>query len=159
MNRVIVLGVLAISAMALIGYGVSRSVMWAESRFGTTWTAAAVLCLIGVGIYMLSQYMAQRGVKHTLDAVADFQASSAEIHRANASAEREYARGMSAQQAAQAKITVLDYHHQLQQAQQQQRLLTVARQQWEVEQARQQPTVAWAMEDTIDASNGPSFYE
>lgn len=159
MNRIIALGVIVIALVALVGYGVSQSVMWAESRFGTTWTAAAVLCLIGVGIYMLSQYMAQRGVKHTLDAVADFQASSAEIVRANASAEREYARGISSQQMAQARITVLDYQHQLQQAQAQQRLLTVARQQWEVEQRQAQPAPTWAMADADDAGAGVQYYE
>lgn len=153
MNRVIAIGVIVIALVALVGYGVSQSVMWAESRFGTTWTAAAVLCLIGVGIYMLSQYMAQRGVKHTLDAVADFQASSAEIHRANAAAEREYARGVSAVQLAQAKISVIDYQHQLRQQQLQQRML--------MDSQRQQQPAIWAMEEnTVDASgSGPSFYE
>ncbi len=159
MNRVIALGVIVVALVALVGYGTAQAVGWAESRFGTTWTAAAVLCLIGVGIYMLSQWMAQRGVKHTLDAVADFQASNAEIYRANANVDRERARLAREEFAANARVITVDTQDTRRIARQQAGLLVdLERQRWEVAQQQQAQPAAWAMEDN-DAGSGPSFYE
>lgn len=159
MNRVIALGVIVVALVALIGYGVSQSVMWAESRFGTTWTAAAVLCLIGVGIYMLSQYMTQRGVKHTLDAVADFQASNAEIYRANANVDRERARLEREQFTHSARLATIDVQRVNQLATQQARLLVdTERQRWDMQQPARQPAAAWAMGGDDDTA-GVQYYE
>ena len=160
MNRVIALGVIVVALVALIGYGVSQSVMWAESRFGTTWTAAAVLCLIGVGIYMLSQYMTQRSVKHTLDAVADFQASNAEIYRANANVDRERARLEREQFAANARVVTVDVQNTRRLAQQQAGLLVdLERERWNLQQqAQQQPAQVFAMDDNNDGA-GPTYYD
>jgi hypothetical protein len=68
------------------------------------------------------------------------------------------ARGQTAVQAAQAKISVLDYQYQLQQQQQAQRMLTVARQQWEQQAQQAQPVQAWPAEDTADAA-GARYYD
>ena len=162
MNRVIALGIIAVALVALIGYGVAQAVGWAESRFGTTWTAAAVLCLIGVGIYMLAQYMTQRSVKHTLDAVADFQASNAEIYRANANVDRERARLEREQFAANARVVTVDVQNTRRLAQQQAGLLVdLERERWNLQQqaqTQQAPGAAWAMDDA-DAGTGPTYYE
>ena len=162
MNRVIALGIISVALVALIGYGVAQAVGWAESRFGTTWTAAAVLCLIGVGIYMLAQYMTQRSVKHTLDAVADFQASNAEIYRANANVDRERARLEREQFAANARVVTVDVQNTRRLAQQQAGLLVdLERERWNLQQqaqTQQAPGAAWAMDDA-DAGTGPTYYE
>ncbi len=159
MNRVIALGVIVVALVALVGYGVAQAVGWAESRFGTTWTAAAVLCLIGVGIYMLAQYMTQRSVKHTLDAVADFQASNAEIYRANANVDRERARLEREQFAANARVVTVDVQNTRRLAQQQAGLLVdLERERWNLQQqAQQQPAQIFAMAD--DDGAGPTYYD
>ena len=160
MNRVIALGVIVVALVALVGYGVAQAVGWAESRFGTTWTAAAVLCLIGVGIYMLAQYMTQRSVKHTLDAVADFQASNAEIYRANANVDRERARLEREQFAANARVVTVDVQNTRRLAQQQAGLLVdLERERWNLQQqAQQQPAQIFAMADDNDGA-GPTYYD
>ncbi len=160
MNRVIAIGVIVIALVALVGYGTARAVGWAESRFGTTWTAAAVLCLIGVGIYMLSQWMAQRGVKHTLDAVADFQASNAEIYRANAGADRERARLAREEFAANARVITVDAQQTRRIAQQQAGLLVdLERERWNVQQTQHQPTQVVAMNQDANVSSGPLYWD
>ncbi len=162
MNRVIAIGAIVVVLVALVGYGVAQSVSWAESRFGTTWTAAAVLCLIGVGIYMLSQYMTQRGVKHTLDAVADFQASNAEIYRANASADRERARLAREEFAANARVITVDAQQTRRIAQQQAGLLVdLERQRWEQaqQQPSRQPSQVVAMNESANTGGGPLYWD
>ncbi len=160
-NRLIVLGVIVVVLVALIIYSVAGAVSWAESRFGTTWTAAAVLCLIGVGTYMLSQYMTQRGVKHTLDAVADFQASNAEIYRANANVDRERARLEREQFAANARVVTVDVQNTRRLAQQQAGLLVdLERERWNLMRQQTQPQpAAWAMQDADDDGAGVRYYD
>lgn len=159
-KEVVAIGVVVIAIVALVGYGVAQSVSWAESRFGTTWTAAAVLCLIGVGIYMLSQWMTQRSVKHTLDAVADFQASNAEIYRANANVDRERARLAREEFAANAKVQLLDVQRVNQLADKRAGLLVdLERERWDLQQQVQRPAAAWAMDDDDNDGAGVRYYE
>ncbi len=160
-NRLIVLGGIVVALVALIVYSVAGAVSWAESRFGTTWTAAAVLCLIGVGIYMLSQWMTQRGVKHTLDAVADFAASNAEVYRANAGADRERAKFARDEFLANARVITVDAQQARRIAQQQAGLLVdLERQRWEqAQQTQHQPSQVVAMNENANTDSGPLYWD
>ena len=133
-------------------------IAWVQINFGPTAAVISVGSLFGIliflaGIKTTESVIARthQNTNYTLETAAGFVDSIEQTRTA-------YARGQNAAQTAQAQITVLDYKHQLQQQAAQQRMLTDARQQWEVEQARLQPQ-AWPVGETVDADSGPSFYE
>jgi energy-coupling factor transporter transmembrane protein EcfT len=132
-------------------------VWWLESRFGSISAIATVGGFIGVMVFAGGAWLAMRIQSHTLNTGADFVDAINHTQQAQVNVWREYARGENAQQIAQSKIAVIDYQYQLQQQQQAQRMLTVARQQWEVEQ-QAQPVQAWPAEDTADAA-GARYYD
>jgi hypothetical protein len=82
----------ACAPLVLVGWGVMQSMSWMEERFGPDIAALAAFAFIGVAVFAGGVLLNQRNTKHTLDAVADFQASNAEIYRANAGVDRERAR-------------------------------------------------------------------
>jgi energy-coupling factor transporter transmembrane protein EcfT len=133
-------------------------VWWLESRFGSISAIATVGGFIGVMVFAGGAWLAMRIQSHTLNTGADFVDAINHTQQAQVNVWREYARGENAQQIAQSKIAVIDYQYQLQQQQQAQRMLTVARQQWDMEQQQAQPVQAWPAEDTADAA-GARYYD
>ena len=127
----------AISALATVGGLVMASVLYAGVR-------------IGGSLVRDAQRTALENFTDGLAAVEDSRGKHANV-------ERENARAWSAQQIAGAKITVLDYQHQLRQDERERRMLTDARQQWEMQQA-QQPAQVFAMADDNDGA-GPTYYD
>ena len=127
----------AISALATVGGLVMASVLYAGVR-------------IGGSLVRDAQRTALENFTDGLAAVEDSRGKHANV-------ERENARAWSAQQIAGAKITVLDYQHQLRQDERERRMLTDARQQWEMEQA-QQPAQVFAMVDDNNGA-GPTYYD
>ena len=133
-------------------------VWWLESRFGSISAIATVGGFIGVAVFAGGAWLAMRIQSHTLNTGADFVDAINRTHQSQAGVWREYARGDGAQQQALAKISVIDYQHQLQQQRQIQNLLTDARQQWSMEQQAQQPAQVFAMVDDNDGA-GPTYYD
>jgi hypothetical protein len=131
------------------------AVWWMQTNFG----AISALATVGGVIMATVLYVGVRiggglvrdAQRTALENFTDGLASVEQTRTASA-------RGQNAAQTAQAQIAVLDYKYQLQQQAQQQRMLTDARQQWEVElqQTARQPAPAWAMDDD---GEGVRYYE
>jgi hypothetical protein len=142
--------------IALVAGFLCLVVWWMQTNFG----AISALATVGGVVMATVLYV---GVRIGGNLVRDSQRTALENFTDGlASVEQTRtasARGQNAAQTAQAQIAVLDYKYQLQQAQQQQRMLTDARQQWEVELQRQpQQAQEWAM-DGGDAGDAVRYYE
>lgn len=146
----------ALTLALLLGF-VVLAVWWMQTNFGAISALATVggvlgALLIYVGV-RIGGNLVSNSHRTSLENFTDGLAAIEQTRTASA-------RGQNAAQTAQAQITVLDYKYQLQQQAQQQRMLTDARQQWEVElqQQARQPAAAWAMSEDAD-SEGVRYYE
>jgi hypothetical protein len=146
----------ALNLALIIGF-LCAVVWWIQTNFGALSALATVGGAVGAGLLYV-------GIRTGGGLVRDAQRTALENFTDGLAAVEQTrtasARGQNAAQTAQAQITVLDYKYQLQQQAQQQRMLTDARQQWEVElqQQAQQPAAAWAMDDADDGA-GVRYYE
>lgn len=149
---------LAVSVpIALVAGFFCLVVWWMQTNFG----AISALATVG-GVVMATVLYVGVRIGGTLvrdsqrTALENFTDGLASIEQTRTAS----ARGQNAAQTAQAQIAVLDYKYQLQQQAQQQRMLTDARQQWEVELQRQaQPAEAWAQDDGDDSADNVRYYE
>lgn len=133
-----------LSLVAILGF-IALGVSWLQDGIGIDKTIIVIGALVGVLIFAGGGIFAYSIQRITLDAIARFNGSDAQIDRYRQSTFREIARGETAERRADATLRVLDAKRVDQIAQQRAGLLVdLERQQWE---QRQQQDAWGALDD------------
>ena len=130
-----------LTLLAILGF-VVLAVSWLTEGIGREYTTLVIFALVGILIFAGGGLFAYSIQRITLDSIARFNGSDAQIDRYRQATFKEIARGDTAERRAAAQIGVIDARRVDQLAQQRARLLTETQQ-----QSQQENADLWAWED------------